>query len=355
MDKPLRSVGRPDNRATLSVSGNCVVDFSALCDQRRRKDNILPLSLFVLKKGKKMSVIENWADWGNAFANEITRGCLPSCTRAYQRQVRVVVGDLVKAGFNPADESARLVLSNILAEWAEKNSHATVQKKLEMLRKFLVFLDDSLGGVISVACFRALKMPKGARRRGNPNALGIEEQAAILSLARGFQTDRNWPYMHMYTYISFGILTGLRPTELMHLDWCELDLSANPAVLGLKELPTRRLKNRLASQRLSLPPELVYLLSEYFAVKASGPIFPAVQRASGHERFFKTLREVLGNRDITPHILRRTAITNWNRQGIDLQQLSILSRHLNPVVLNRHYLARPTLADINTGFPFYDE
>ncbi|MEE9311030.1 MAG: tyrosine-type recombinase/integrase [Planctomycetota bacterium] len=290
--------------------------------------------------------INLWADWSNAFGDECSFGCLAESAKVYRKQARWLINELCLRDFDPATPKvARATLLDMLRDWASTRAKSTVRNRLSRLRKFFKFVNSELPDTIPPTLFDALSMPKGAVNAALPTALSEGNALRVLKFARTLSCP-SWPDMHMYTYICLGMMMGLRPAELVHLHWSEIDLSAPTPVLGLRELPTRRLKNDLAGQRITMPPELAYLLREYFEVNSVGPLFPA-----SNVYALSKLRAVSGIKNLNAHILRRTAITNWFLSGIDLKLLTILSRHSNPVILYKHYLARPEIADIYTGLP----
>jgi hypothetical protein len=92
------------------------------------------------------------------------------------------------------------------------------------------------------------------------------------------------------------------------------------------------------------------LIAAHFERAESGPLFPASDTFS-HRAALKAAGKAISAPWFNLYALRRTCITNWHRQGIELQKLTILSRHANPVILNQHYLERPAIADIESGLP----
>jgi integrase len=285
------------------------------------------------------------------------KGCTPQTLRVYGNSIRYCLRALSRHGFAPDDPDAAALIRSMLCEWAEQGlSKSSIARRCDTLRRYWAWLNRLIPGSVPDRCFAALKPPRFAADRPPIRTLSEAQQAALFGVARGYESapggGRNgWPPMHLYTFIAFGLLMGLRPHELCHLDWRELKLGAPRPYLQLQALPRRRLKNPLAAQALTLAPGIEALLIEYFDVRETGPLFPIAAHRQCHRTALKLLGAKIGAPWLNLYVLRRTCITNWHRSGVELQRLTILSRHSNPVILNRHYLARPPIADIETGLP----
>lgn len=269
---------------------------------------------------------------------------------AYRNQCGLFLRELAAYGFTPDDPGAADAITNVLHDCvARGNSAASVRRKIEAMGRLWRWLNEVVPGTIPQACFDALRCPRHARERPPIRTLNIEQQAALLAFARGWLSP-NWRRGVFLTFVSFGLLMALRPPELLHLDWSELHLSSERPWLALKDLSRRKVKNRFARFGLSLPPGLAGLLAAYFTPAQSGPVFPADDGWS-HRPALRAAGKAIGAPWFNLYALRRTCITNWHRQGVELQKLTVLSRHANPVILNQHYLERPAVADIETGLP----
>lgn len=204
------------------------------------------------------------------------------------------------------------------------------------------------GPRVPVECL-AVKPPRVKRSDGGViRALSEMQQGALYSFARGL-VHGSWGGGRLLLFCALGIECGLRPSELLHLDWGELHLRADVPFLRLVDLPRRALKNSLAGQALTLPAGILGLIAHYKLAPAcgTGRVFPG----RGHTAWLHRAGKTFGAPGLNAHWLRRTFCTNLYRRGVDLQAITVLMRHRNPVVLNVHYLQRPELVDVASGRP----
>jgi integrase len=202
-------------------------------------------------------------------------------------------------------------------------------------------------------------------------AMTLEQVGALLKLELS-------PWWR--AYITAGVMTGLRPGELLGLRWEDLDLDqgvlkvrqsmkrgrgqgrAGLAAGALKTAQSRRtlrmpapvraalgaLRREQAADRLKLG-EHYTQSGLVFADNAGRPVWP-----QGTGREFQALCERAGlGRDWTPRELRHTFVSQLSAAGVDLETVADLVGHANSNITRAVY--RHQLADkVGTAAAVFD-
>ena len=189
---------------------------------------------------------------------------------------------------------------------------ATVQKDLSALKAMLNKAHRE-GRLQSVPPFPRLKMPKGRCRWLTP----AEEQRLLLVAAP-----------HIWPLIAFAIDTGGRRSELLKLDWHNVDLERNQVTfVETKNGDDRsvRLTDRAKHVLTSLDP------------KPSGPVFTYAGRPmkDNNSSFPAAVRRA-GIEDFRFHDLRHTFASRLVQKGIPLYEVMHLTGHKSFAMVQRY-------------------
>ena len=165
---------------------------------------------------------------------------------------------------------------------------------------------------------RRLREPAGRDRW-----LSQHEAAALIAAA---QQSVQAP--HLADFIRLGLHTGMRPGEMLGLEWERVDLPA-----GLLYLQAHHQKNgKTGSVPLNQEASTVIWTRAQFRTQycpASPWVFSERQgvRIASIKKGFKAAVERAGLQDVHPHDLRRTFGSWLVQRGVDIRRVSELMRH----------------------------
>ena len=170
-----------------------------------------------------------------------------------------------------------------------------------------------------------LKEPDNRRNR----VLTHEEEEALLGAALRDSNPYSWLFVKM------GLSTGLRHSEILSARFDGLDARR------------RRLRVRVKggrSREQPLSSELTEILEREREMTEApdGWIFPSPKSASGHIEDMKTafrrcvIQASLNPKEVIPHTMRHTAITNLAATGADIPTIQEFSGHLNLKMVMRY-------------------
>jgi integrase len=174
-----------------------------------------------------------------------------------------------------------------------------------------------------------LKEPDNRRSR----VLTHDEERLLLEAALQDSNTYSW------LFVKIGLSTGLRHSEILSARFDGLDDRR------------RRLRVRVKGDRIREQPlsgKLVEILNREreMAEDPDGWIFPSPKSASGHIEDMKTtfkrclLRAGLSPKEVVPHTMRHTAITNLAETGADIPTIQEFSGHLSLKMVMRYTHAR---------------
>lgn len=204
------------------------------------------------------------------------------------------------------------VVLEYMDERLDEVSLATVQKDASTLRAILnkAYWEDLLD--------KAPRFPKFKRLKPRDRWLSLKEEERLVSAASS----------HLVPVIRFAVDTGGRLSELLRLDWRNVDLQ-NKRVRFTKtkngEDRTVRLCNRAFATLAGL------------GCKDSGPVFTykgrAVQRV---KTSFDTARRKANLEDVRFHDLRHTFASRLVQGGISLYEVMHLTGHKSLEMVQRY-------------------
>jgi len=165
----------------------------------------------------------------------------------------------------------------------------------------------------------SLRLPKSP-----PKYLSEEDIAKLLALdvASRIQ-DREFGKV-----IRFFLLTGLRRSELIHLEWTDID--SKNKLLHVRNKEGFRTKT-LGERSIPISPALKKLIVE-IGPKSKGYIFPSPNGGPYYEgawsnKFKRRVRRAKINPSFTLHTLRHTFATHLREKGVGLDVLAELLGH----------------------------
>lgn len=173
--------------------------------------------------------------------------------------------------------------------------------------------------------------------------LDDEQAQALLDAARLDQDDRCW------LFVAFGLNAAMRHREILkvrfeHIDFRNRRIYIPDAKAGEREQPiTKKLATALEVQRGKLPES-----------ERDGWVFPTLipkQSKDGHRtnmaRAFAraVIRAGLDPAKVTPHTMRRTAITRLVKAGVDLPTIQRISGHKTLAMVLRYVNVHGTHID----------
>ena len=161
-----------------------------------------------------------------------------------------------------------------------------------------------------------------ARDRPAPRAIddgSIRALLAALDTLTGTEGRRNRMIVRMFLF------TGLRLSELAGLDRRDLDMDA-------KTIIVRKAKG--GRQRIIAMPDVLHQDLVAWGLPESGPLWRCsrgrLSAAAISEMFRRVVRDELGMRGITAHVLRHTHATKLRRAGADLRGIQTQLGHSKP-------------------------
>jgi integrase len=227
------------------------------------------------------------------------------------------------------------------------------QWSLASIRQALRLLQRSLDAAVAEGYIEdnpaaSVKAPQ--RRAGDETIIDDDEQstAQAKALTPEHQTlllaefKRTEKYHGLTTLYILALRLGLRRGELLGLRWKDIDLEEK--VLRVRQHVVRLDNQTLVttpktgSSRRDLPlsDDLVSLLHAHKLKlgalgRVKGLVFPNqagdIRQPNSITQHFRRTCDRLGLKGYTLHSLRKTAITNWRRNGVDLEVAGALAGH----------------------------
>jgi integrase len=150
---------------------------------------------------------------------------------------------------------------------------------------------------------------------------------------------------HLPDFIRLAIYTGMRPMEVLGLEWRRVDLSLNLIYFDAMDQKNRK----VGSVPINQAARVAILSRERNRRKDCPWLFANLDgsRIQSVKKSFATACKMAGFDDVHPHDLRRTFASWLVQLGAPIQQVSALLRHSGVEVTHRVYahLAPETLAE----------
>ncbi len=190
------------------------------------------------------------------------------------------------------------------------------------------------GKIPSLMPMIRLKEPDTRRRR----VLAHEEENALLEAALNDSNPYSW------LFVKVGLSSSLRHGEILSARFDGFDSSR-------RRLRVRVKGGRIREQPLSSDLTRILDREREMAKDRDGWVFPSRRSASGHIEDMKTafrrcaIRAGLNPKEVIPHTMRHTAITNLAATGADIPTIQEFSGHLNLKMVMRYAHARDRRVD----------
>ena len=284
------------------------------------------------------------------FAREVMAGKTPSNVRVTVSQIRKFMQDLFALGFETmSPDKAADAVRTLMTRYSQERTKNTVKARRQCMVRFFTWLNEKRPGSVSTAVFDALKMPRIVAPENIPVILEPEEVDLALMFASTYE-DKLWRRHQFYLFVALGVFMGLRPHELLRLEWSEIHMDFNPPWLAITNLPNRKMKNSRAGQKMEIPE----MLRPAFAIlkQTSGPIFPQgadPATIDTHRKPIKKLRKSCNMPHFNTLVMRHTFCTYAARSGVSEQMLIQMTRHKDTTTLNQYYIRRPDVISMTTG------
>lgn len=239
--------------------------------------------------------------------------------------------------------------SYIAQRQADGMSAATINKEMGLLRTAIHWAQQELEWEIpNPFVGRKLREPAGRTRWLSPaEALALVHAAEQIPRAE-----------HLPDFIRLGLYTGMRPGELLHLEWNRVDLSRHLVYLGAGD----QKNGKVSSVPLNQPAREALIVRARFRATHC-PAAPWVfcnhegQRIASIKKSFASAVRRAGLEDTHPHDLRRTFGSWLVQAGVSIQAVSALLRHSDIRITDRVYAhlspesLREAVAVLNAGEP----
>lgn len=169
---------------------------------------------------------------------------------------------------------------------------------------------------------------KEPRRHRYLTLAELQQVGAALDAAKG---DYPPPVL---AAIALQLLTGMRPGEVLGIEWEHVDLQA-----GTLQLPHHKTEAR-GERVVILPPEAVAILKKLPAHQGSPLVFAGQGKTgtlgSSVSHAWQAIRVVAGVRDVRLHDLRHTYASHGISRGLTLAQVGHLLGHSTPQTTSRY-------------------
>ncbi len=184
--------------------------------------------------------------------------------------------------------------------------------------------------------FPMIKLQEPDNRRNR--VLTHEEESALLESALDDSNSYAW------LFVRLGLSTGLRHSEILSARFDGFDP-------GRRRLRVRVKGGRIREQPLSSEVTEILKREQEMAQDPDGWLFPSSRSASGHVQDMKTAflrcvsRAGLDPKQVIPHTMRHTAITNLAATGAEIPTIQAFSGHLSLKMIMRYAHARDKRVD----------
>ena len=182
--------------------------------------------------------------------------------------------------------------------------------------------------------FAANAMPlieKEREARQPITVLTDEQAAALMDAARNDQDERLW------LFVLFGLSTAMRHREILNVRYDQIDLHARRIFI-----PEAKAGQREQPITLALAEALIYQREQEAGEEWVFPSALPSQSKAGHRTSMArpfaraVVRAQLNATKVTPHTMRRTAITRLVKAGVDLPSIQRISGHKTLAMVLRY-------------------
>lgn len=184
--------------------------------------------------------------------------------------------------------------------------------------------------------FPMIKLQEPDNRRNR--VLTHKEESVLLEAALDDSNSFSW------LFVRLGLSTGLRHSEILSARFDGFDKAR-------RRLRVRVKGGRIREQPLSTELAEILQREREMAEDPEGWLFPSPRSTSGHIEDMKTafrrcvIRAKLDPREVIPHTMRHTAVSNMAATGADIPTIQAFSGHLSLKMAMRYAHARDQRVD----------
>ncbi len=205
-----------------------------------------------------------------------------------------------------------MLLQDFAEERLDSKKGETVQKELSTIRAILNKARRE-GRLAIVPPF-----PRIQKEPGRCRWLTADEEQRLLAVSA----------KHLKPLIAFAVDTGGRRSELLELDWCNVDLG-NGRITFVKTKNGENRTIRLTSRARTI--------LEGLGQKEAGPVFTYGGKAMKEvSTSFQKARAKVGLEDVRFHDLRHTFASRLVQQGVSLYEVMHLTGHKSVSMVQRY-------------------
>ena len=270
---------------------------------------------------------------------------VPNTRLAYRKDIALLAGFLDQHGVRLTQATRQQV-----ALWAESMrrtvredgtrpiSEATIARRLSSASSFFTYAAQA--SVISVNPVKDMKRPRRQADDDGIAWLTREQMVAFLAAAQRYS-----PRAHAVA--SLMLTTGARTSEVLAADVTDLGHTGGHRVLTVTRKGGKR-------QNLPVAPWVGIVLDAYLGGREDGPLFTTAPREGpagrldepALHRLVRRLGVLAGlpqAKDIHPHSLRHSALTEALERGCSLRDVQALAGHVDPRTTERYDRMRSRL------------
>lgn len=230
-------------------------------------------------------------------------------------------GEAILAGLGKATGLHDITDSNVahaIARWRGKLSDSSVNRRLTVLRAVMRMARDRWGIEVRMPNWKAHWLREPAPR---DRYLSEEDAGKLMAAAAA----------HLRPAIAFALLTGVRLSNCIGLDWSQIDMRGREISFMVKS-------RRPGGKPHTLPmTEAIFVLLANLGTKSTGPVFTYKgRRITSFRRSWGTALKNAGIKDFRWHDLRHTAASWMVQAGVPLDVVQGILAHENIQTTQRY-------------------
>jgi integrase len=236
------------------------------------------------------------------------------------------IGDLILAKVSPA------VISELRDKLASEKTYRGTVRSGSTVNRYLAAISKVLTLCVREWCWLEVSpMPRVGKLKessGKTRFLSVDEVKRLLDECKNSKNE------HLYPVVLMAVTLGMRYSEIVTLEWDQVDLDAGFVHLQHTKNGTDRI--------VPISKEISALLQDLKNKSSDQLVFPLQRRIGNtHGRvllrsaFEGALKEA-GINEATFHTLRHTAASHFAMQGANTSALMSLLGHKSPVMSKRY-------------------
>lgn len=220
-----------------------------------------------------------------------------------------------------------MMCANVFAAMTKAGKGEDLQRKVYQIMR-AIFSVAVENGVIYKSPVTSSVQP-GGRKSKKKKALTVAQTNALKATVNGRDIE---------PFVAIVLSTGLRKGEALGLQWDDVNMSRMELTIrhGLHWENNNQgeivdyLKSDAAYRTVPFGEDALKQFRKLWAQRDGSNVFHGRDGAPlshGQFRGMWKATEELGIKDLTPHTLRHTAVTNWIKSGLDVKEVQYLAGH----------------------------